>query len=545
MTVEVVVYNIESALRAQEGSADRIELCDNSAEGGTTPSYGTIELVRQNVSRGTIRQLEIAYQAILARFPGLFPADGELKVDAMPVRPARPVPAYQPPRVTILLSGRLRKRQRDLPGLDRSIAQLVDIDDLANWRTRAPSSAYLLVGTQSDWRTLIEDARGLSDLPAIAVILTVSSTPLLRDVGLQDTLSLPSISMFTPSGSRDHSDATKVLEPLIDMLTHAESPKIPGFGPLDLPARHNLLVRADMRTIRDPVELCCQLGARALRSGVRPGARASLYVERHFGSIFEEDYGRLFEPLFAMPYPTQIEVPIDPAIRRTKSRYLTLILERDDLRSSDRADLIREGVERLLAMRGWEAKREGEYLRLSEPTRTFSAFIAFNKEEIPLENEDLDHPAFGRSPLLVIHVSPRREALLVGNRGQFSHIALEDVGKMRPGTTWLWPILRRQLMIPTARPSLAALRLACAIAAEAIRLGRWQLLSEGWSVDRILATLSARDCERFVDFAPDSITRRDALLYMRLPQGADSATDRPDPVLRLAIEDEGPTLIID
>ena len=50
MTIEIVVYNIESALKAQEGGADRIELCANPGEGGTTPSYGTIELVRQNVS---------------------------------------------------------------------------------------------------------------------------------------------------------------------------------------------------------------------------------------------------------------------------------------------------------------------------------------------------------------------------------------------------------------------------------------------------------------------------------------------------------------
>ncbi len=50
MKIEIVVYNIESALRAQEGGADRVELCDNPGEGGTTPSYGTIELVRQNVS---------------------------------------------------------------------------------------------------------------------------------------------------------------------------------------------------------------------------------------------------------------------------------------------------------------------------------------------------------------------------------------------------------------------------------------------------------------------------------------------------------------
>lgn len=50
MTVEIVVYNIESAFKAQEGGADRIELCENPGEGGTTPSYGTIELVRQNLS---------------------------------------------------------------------------------------------------------------------------------------------------------------------------------------------------------------------------------------------------------------------------------------------------------------------------------------------------------------------------------------------------------------------------------------------------------------------------------------------------------------
>lgn len=50
MTIEIVVYNIESALKAQEGGADRIELCENPGEGGTTPSYGTIEVVRQNLS---------------------------------------------------------------------------------------------------------------------------------------------------------------------------------------------------------------------------------------------------------------------------------------------------------------------------------------------------------------------------------------------------------------------------------------------------------------------------------------------------------------
>jgi copper homeostasis protein len=50
MIIEVVVYNIASALNAQSGGADRIELCDNPGEGGTTPSVGTIEVVRKNLS---------------------------------------------------------------------------------------------------------------------------------------------------------------------------------------------------------------------------------------------------------------------------------------------------------------------------------------------------------------------------------------------------------------------------------------------------------------------------------------------------------------
>src|SRR3954470_16243435 len=40
--LELCVYSIESALEAEAGGADRIELCDNPPQGGTTPSYGMI-----------------------------------------------------------------------------------------------------------------------------------------------------------------------------------------------------------------------------------------------------------------------------------------------------------------------------------------------------------------------------------------------------------------------------------------------------------------------------------------------------------------------
>jgi copper homeostasis protein len=47
--VEICLSGVESALAAQEGGADRIELCENLLEGGTTPSLGTIEVVRRSL----------------------------------------------------------------------------------------------------------------------------------------------------------------------------------------------------------------------------------------------------------------------------------------------------------------------------------------------------------------------------------------------------------------------------------------------------------------------------------------------------------------
>jgi copper homeostasis protein len=48
--LEVIGFTIESCLIAQATGADRIELCDNPSEGGTTPSYGFIKTARENLS---------------------------------------------------------------------------------------------------------------------------------------------------------------------------------------------------------------------------------------------------------------------------------------------------------------------------------------------------------------------------------------------------------------------------------------------------------------------------------------------------------------
>ena len=45
--VEICANGVESCLAAQEGGADRVELCAGIPEGGTTPSYGEIKVARR------------------------------------------------------------------------------------------------------------------------------------------------------------------------------------------------------------------------------------------------------------------------------------------------------------------------------------------------------------------------------------------------------------------------------------------------------------------------------------------------------------------
>jgi copper homeostasis protein len=48
--LEICVFNIASAIAAEKAGANRLELCENYTNGGTTPSYGTLKLIRQKIS---------------------------------------------------------------------------------------------------------------------------------------------------------------------------------------------------------------------------------------------------------------------------------------------------------------------------------------------------------------------------------------------------------------------------------------------------------------------------------------------------------------
>ena len=80
--IEACVDSVESAVEAEIGGADRVELCDNLHDGGTTPSIGAIEAAR--------RKLEIDLNVIIRPRGGDFLySDLELDIMRTDVQAAR------------------------------------------------------------------------------------------------------------------------------------------------------------------------------------------------------------------------------------------------------------------------------------------------------------------------------------------------------------------------------------------------------------------------------------------------------------------------
>jgi len=77
--LEIIGFNIESCLLAQSAGAHRIELCDNPADGGTTPSYGFIKVAREKL------QIDL-YPIIRPRGGDFFYSDAEFEIMKADVR---------------------------------------------------------------------------------------------------------------------------------------------------------------------------------------------------------------------------------------------------------------------------------------------------------------------------------------------------------------------------------------------------------------------------------------------------------------------------
>jgi len=82
MRVEICVDSVNGASAAERGGANRVELCDNLLEGGTTPSAGCIQVAR--------RHLKIGLQVIIRPRGGDFLySDDELEVMREDIRTAK------------------------------------------------------------------------------------------------------------------------------------------------------------------------------------------------------------------------------------------------------------------------------------------------------------------------------------------------------------------------------------------------------------------------------------------------------------------------
>ncbi len=71
--LEIIGFNIDSCRLAQAAGANRIELCDNPGDGGTTPSYGFIKKARE------VLQIEL-YCMIRPRGGDFFYTDEEFEI---------------------------------------------------------------------------------------------------------------------------------------------------------------------------------------------------------------------------------------------------------------------------------------------------------------------------------------------------------------------------------------------------------------------------------------------------------------------------------
>lgn len=475
-----------------------------------------------------------AFKTLKADYPEIFADLSEVIVNRR-VRPDRPVLKRAP--ILVVLVGRIAQGDVDHRRWSSDGIEVVAVDHFQPRLRRGPRPRLtVLVGAETDWLEIVEAQQRIGEQDTILVTMSTVVAATMRDIEFQERATGPTIKFFAPyaTSSASGRDPLTPIGPLLQTLSNevvhhpTESPVV---------AEHTLFIRETMGSQQDAVEFCCRLGARALRSGAVLGGPARIYSQGDEGDALHAAWARLLSPLFGIGYS-------DRGIR-SKARRSTLLLLVERISQSHRWQthhMLRAGATSLLKMRGWKIVREdGDYLTITDEQREFQVTCIDGKGQSPEEDTGEKTPGLGRSRLLVIHLEPKREQLLVGNSGQFFHIALEDIAMMEPRTSWIWPVLERQLLASTRQPTLAALRLSAGLIAEAISLGRVQTSFVDVDWDEVAHFAAEKDCERFLEFHPRGIEKRTAFIVVpkvTITEG----TRRGPALLQLTIDSDGPTV---
>lgn len=482
--------------------------------------------------KGLEDTLSHALETLRTDYPDIFGGVSEVIVNRRD-RPERTTKARSP--LLVVLVGRIAEGDVNH---ERWLSDGIDVMAIDHFhprlRTGLRPKLTVLVSAETDWQKLVEAQQRIGEQEAILVTMSATVGSTMRDLEFQERVTRPTIRFYAPYATSRAAgrDPLTPIGPLLQSLT-GEVLNHPSERPVD--AEHSLFVRETMKGHQDAVEFCCRLGARALKSGAVLEGSARIYSQGDAGDDLHAAWSRLLSPLFNI----QLD---DRGVRSSSHRStLLMLVERiSEQHARDTRDMLRAGAIRLLQMRGWRIVREeGEYLTVTDEQRELQVAIIDRNLQAPTEDTEAKTPGLGRSKLLVIHLQPKREQLLVGNSGQFFHIALEDIARMEPQAQWVWPILERQLLATTRNPSLATLRLCAGLVVEAINLGRTQTSSVDVDWDEIASISAEKDCERFLDFSPNGISRRTAAIMVRrktLPK----RTSRKYVIVLLRIESEGP-----
>lgn len=496
-------------------------------------SDGQVTVMLEQLDGGVERALNDAYQALRASLPELFPEDVEVTVRHRS-RPEQPQPTSS--TITIVIVGRIRKGDVQHDKWAQIGVEVVDADHFqSERRTRRGAPLTIIVGAHADWPHMVELGGRMSGRRAVYVTLSNSVPPIKRDLKFQEAAQHPTITFFAPfaTSSDFKRDSVQQIAPLVEILREESADN--KDRPLPKVTQHRTLMRESVWADQGLTEASCRLSARALRAGTLVGAQAKLYLQGRFEA---GDQSRL-ESAFSLLFDLQATRSLAEFERR-RAAMLLLVERATRFESNEASRRAHPGVRELFEMRGWRILSEDSSgLRIGDGQREFSVAVLDQGQTAPSENPVAPTPALGRAALLVVHMQPKREELLVGNRGEFFHIATEDIALMAPDSPWIWPVLRRHLFEAKGRLALASLRLSAALVVEAIRMNRVQTSFVDVDWEEVERVMSADDCERFVDFHGRRAKNGHALIVADIANNQ-SPPRRGPAVIGLVIHDKGP-----